>query len=395
MGILDVFKFSKAETFVDMNELSTREKEISKNLALKSAALSKNANYVGRGLSKARFLVKGPNGDKFKDWLYLLNVRPNPNQTASIFLAEVGKGLITDGEILLVVKDGNLFIADSFTVEEKSLKGNRYRVGNIQGNTVDEIFESDDVIYLKNENDSLQQFSEQLWADYGELLGRLINRQKTANQIRFTLNLPKDRIRERAQEAADGGKNQKTPQQKFYERVIEKIKNDPVVAVPLQDASSYQEYSNRYSSKASFVEDIREMKNQYLDEIAEMIGLPPALLHGVVADNQKNYEQAVEVVFEPLIRKLIDGLHQAVFTEQEYAGGNYIKVVGLHKRDLFDVASSGDKLIAAGLANSDEIREEMGLGPLPNGMGQKYYITKNYQQLTEKGVVETDESAID
>lgn len=401
MGILGLFGFKKAATF-DSEDVKIAE--ISKNVSLRDGALQKNAHYVARGVSKAKFVLKGPQSKEMSHWLYMLNVSPNPNQTASKFLAEIAKTLIVEGSVLIVVKNKQLYIVDSYTKSEARLEGHLYHVTQIQGITVDETFKSEDVIFLENENEGLKKFTEELWKDYGELLGRLINRQKTANQIRFTLTLPKDRLRERAQELADGvvigksgdgkAKPEKSTGQRFLDRLVGRIKQDPVVPIPVNKDSSYQEYSNRYSSKASFVDDIKQTKYQFTDEVAEMLGLPTALIHGETADNQKNLEQAIEVVFEPLVQKIVDGFQKAIFSEADYLAGNYLKATGLHKRDLFDVATPADKLIAAGIATADEIREEIGLLPLPNGLGQKLYITKNYEALGEKGGKD-DESTVD
>lgn len=388
MGFLDFFTFKRGPT---LDSATSDIEEISKSVALKSSALEKNANYVARGVSKAKFWIKGPNARNHDDWLYLLNVSPNPNQTASKFLSEVAKTLIVEGSVLIVVIKGHLYVADSYTKLESSLTGNTYHVSRVQGISVDETLKSDDVIFLENENSSLKEYAEELWRDYGELLGRLINRQKTANQVRFTFSMSRDRLREKAQELSDGGDDKartvgdKSPRQKFMDRLVKRMRHDSIVPIPVNGDGNYQEYSNRYSSKASFVDDIKQTKNQFIDDVAEMLGIPTALIHGETADNQKNLEQVIEVVFEPIVRKLIDGLQKAIFTEQEYAEGNYIKATGLHKRDLFDIATPGDKLIAAGIAMADEIREEIGLNPLPNGLGQKLYITKNYEELGEKG----------
>ena len=105
----------------------------------------------------------------------------------------------------------------------------------------------------------------------------------------------------------------------------------------------------------------------------------------------KNYEMAVEMVFEPILQKFLDGLQRAIFTEEQYKSGNRIKFTGLHRYNLFDVATSGDKLIAAGLAMADEIREEIGLEPLPNGLGQRLYITKNYLEMRVEGGTKDNE----
>ncbi|HFU4218401.1 TPA: phage portal protein [Streptococcus suis] len=396
MGILDAFKFkfNKSPTLSESFENDELLKEISTNLALKASALNKVTNYIARTFSKAKFVIKGDLDENKKSWLYRLNVQPNPNQSSSEFLVEIAKNLISEGEVLIVTYKGFIYLAEKFSKKDNKLVGNKYTVATIQGVTLDKTFSSDDVIYLRTENENLQNYSEQLWVDYGELLGRLINRQKTANQIRFTLGLPKDRVREKAQEAVDSGaKDAPSSNQRFFERVVERIKKDSVVAIPLNKDGSYNEFSNRYSSKASFVDDIKQVKNQYVDELCEILGIPSALIHGELADNHKNHEQMIEVVIEPMMRKLLDGLQVAIFTQEEYLDGQTIKATGLMRKDLFDIATSGDKLIAAGLAMADEIREEIGLGPLPNGLGQRLYITKNYLELREEGGTRDEDSS--
>lgn len=389
MSLLDYFKFQRAPTFSDTDDGETSE--LSKNISLKYGALNKVSNYVGRGVSKAKFVLKGSDAEKLNDWLYKLNVEPNPNQTASEFLGEIGKAMIEDGEVMVVVYKGNLYVADSYSKEEESLEGNKYHVTSIQGMNFDEYFDADEVILLKNENDSLNNYLEKLWADYGELLGRVINRQKTANQIRFAFSQPKNKIREMAQEAVDGEAKRESNQQRFFNRVVKKIKTESVVGIPLGDKNSYEEFSSKGSGRVTFIEDIDGLLTQYVDDICQVIGLPPALIHGEIADNEKNYEMAVEMVFEPILQKFLDGLQRAIFTEEQYKSGNRIKFTGLHRYNLFDVATSGDKLIAAGLAMADEIREEIGLEPLPNGLGQRLYITKNYLEMRVEGGTKDNE----
>ena len=388
MAWTDLFNFKKAATFE--SDANGSESELSENIALRDGALRKIAGYVGRTLSKAHFVVKGSLLEK--DWEYLLNVRPNPNQTAAEFWQEVGFSLINDGEALLVVYKTNLYIAENFS-KEKNLQGDIYKVTNIQGVTFDGVFQTDKVIYIKNSNEALSTYSASLWTDYGELLGRLINRQKTANQIRFTLAMPTTKLQDRAQESADGQKPD-DPKKRFINRVTNLIKTSSVVAIPLQKDSGYQEYSNKYSSKASFVDDIKNVKNQYVDDLCELIGFPVGLIHSDTADNSNNYEQFLEAVMEPLVAPIIDALHFGIFTEDESKNGAIVRVTGLRKRDIFDVATPIDKLIASGFANVDELREEFGLKPLPNGLGQRYYLTKNYEELGEKGE-KIDESTTD
>ena len=120
MSFLDYFKFQRSPTFSDTDDGVTSE--LSKNISLKYGALHKVSNYVGRGVSKAKFVLKGPDAQRLSYWLYKLNVEPNPNQTASQFLGEIGKAMIEDGEVMIVAYKGNLYVADSYSKEEESLE---------------------------------------------------------------------------------------------------------------------------------------------------------------------------------------------------------------------------------------------------------------------------------
>lgn len=125
MGILDAFKFkfNKSPTLSDSFESDSYANELSKNLALKASALNKVSNYIARSFSKAKFVIKGDLDSNKKSWLFCLNVQPNPNQSSSVFLGEIAKKLIADGEVLIVSYQESLYIADSFSKKEARLTG--------------------------------------------------------------------------------------------------------------------------------------------------------------------------------------------------------------------------------------------------------------------------------
>ena len=53
--------------------------------------------------------------------------------------------------------------------------------------------------------------------------------------------------------------------------------------------------------------------------------------------------------------------------------------------DVFDLASSADKLIASGVTSPNEARELLGLERVDDPLMDKHYITKNYTNELEGG----------
>ncbi|HEQ9666880.1 TPA: phage portal protein [Streptococcus pyogenes] len=386
MAILDFFSFKKSGTLSDDDSGSTTSEKLI-NVVLKEDALYKCVNYLARIISKSTFRLKTPEKltENQKDWLYWINTKANPNQSASQFWVEVIQKLLVDGETLIFVIPGKgIYVADSFT-QDKKISGSQFKVSRVQGQTYEKTFTFDQVIYLKNDNSDLMSKVESLWEEYGELLGHVINNQKIANQIRFTMIPPKDKVRERAQENSDGGRQSKSDKD-FFKRTVEKIRTESVVGIPVTANTNYEEYGSKNTGAVkSYVDDIKKLKDQYMAEFAEMLGIPISLLHGDIADNQKNYELLLEGPIESLITNIVDGLEYAIFDKSETLQGSFIKVTGLKNYDLFSISNQADKLISSGFVFIDEVREEIGLPELPDGLGKVLYMTKNYESVLERG----------
>ncbi|HEL0676294.1 TPA: phage portal protein [Streptococcus equi subsp. zooepidemicus] len=393
MGILDFFSFKKSGTLSDDDSGSTTSEKLI-NVVLKEDALYKCVNYLARIISKSTFKLKttGDLTDNQKDWVYWINTKPNPNQSASQFWVEVVQKLLIDGAALIFVIPGKgIYVADAFT-QDKRLTGNKFKITRVQEQPYEKEFNYDQVIYLKNDNSDLMSKVNSLWEEYGELLGRVIDNQKIANQIRFTMTPPKDKVRERAQENSDGGRQPKSDKD-FFKRTVEKIRTESVVGIPVTANTKYEEYGSKNTgSVKSYVDDIKKLKDQYMAEFAEMLGIPISLLHGDIADNQKNYELLLEGPIESLITNIVDGLEYAIFDKSETLQGCFIKVTGLKNYDLFSVSNQADKLISSGFVYIDEVREAVGLPELPDGLGKVLYMTKNYESVLGRGG-EVDEEA--
>lgn len=120
--------------------------------------------------------------------------------------------------------------------------------------------------------------------------------------------------------------------------------------------------------------------------MAELIGIPSTLLHSDVADLESSQKAFNDYCLNPLIQKIEDELNAKIIKENANAE---IKLIGLSKANLFDLATNIDKLLSSGAFNRNEIRKELNYEPIPDG--DQFYITKNYEQESEKGGEKVDD----
>lgn len=86
---------------------------------------------------------------------------------------------------------------------------------------------------------------------------------------------------------------------------------------------------------------------------------------------------------DPILKKIKDELNAKFIDKTEFLKGKMMDIRRISYNNIFDVASAVDKLRAAGVANGNELREELGMDRVDNPIMDEYYITKNYQTVEE------------
>ena len=94
---------------------------IAQNTAFQVLAIYIAVSYVSNAISNCEFKVYRA-GKETKDYLYyLLNVSPNPNQNATQLKREMIEKYYLDGRSLLLAKNDQLYLADSFNRQKMGL----------------------------------------------------------------------------------------------------------------------------------------------------------------------------------------------------------------------------------------------------------------------------------
>ncbi|WP_017154129.1 phage portal protein [Bacillus bingmayongensis] len=339
---------------------------------MKRLAIDTCISFLGRTISQSEFRVK--NGKEFvKDELYYrLNIRPNKNMTASTFWEKFIRKLIYDNECLIIqADDGDLLIADDFQHNEYAVFEDIFTNVTVKDYLFKRSFKQNEVIHLKYRNDKLSPLIDGLFADYGDLFGRILNSQKRKNQIRGTVDM--DMIGAKTQE-------QVKKLQEFIDNMYKAVSDKDIAIVPQQKGLEYKEVYNGVANGPS-VDEINKVTNGFLNQVAMAIGIPTALLYGEMADVEKQTKNYMLFTVNPLLKKLSDEANVKFFEMEEYLSEQKIEIKSISYQNIFDLATSIDKLISSSAFTGNEIRLEVGYEASDDPNLDKHYITKNYTEM--------------
>lgn len=342
---------------------------------LKEMALETCISFIARAFSQTIFMIMDNKKRVRNDWDFLLNVRPNTDQSAADFWQRFAHTLINQNEVLVVMTDSNdLLIADSFYREEFAIYPDKFSSVVVKDYEFKRTFNMDEVIYLNYNNERLERYLSGLMKDYGELFGRMIESSQRAYQIRAIVGLD-------ASHAIGDGKNNKL--QDYINMTFSSIKSSAIALLPKIKGVSYEEISSG-DKKGASIEEINQLKRSITDDVAEILGIPTALVHGEMADLDNSMKSFIKLTLSPLIKKIQDELNAKIISKSDYQKGMNIIAQGIRQKDTLELAVSIDKLVASGSFSRNEVREMAGYERVDDSELDKYLITKNYEKAGEE-----------
>lgn len=368
MGFLDsvLRRNSELEWMYDLDI----KVETTQRVYLKRIALETCINFIGRTISQSDFRIMENGKRSYNDWHYLLNIRPNTDQSAADFWQDLVYRLIDENEVLVILTDNNdLLIADSFTRVEYAVYPDIFKEVEVKGYKFQRNFKMDEVIYLTYNNEKLSKFMEGLFDDFANLFSRMIETSMRANQIRGTVDIDTSQSLDESTQ---------TKLQKFIDKLFNTFKNNTVAIVPKLKGFEYNEVANG-SFNGKSVEELTKMKKSLIDDVADVLGIPNALIHGELSDYETSIKAYVKFCIGPLIKKISDELNAKLILKKDYLNGSHIEVRGVAEKSVIDNAEAVDKLVSSGAYTRNEVRVKFGDEPSDNPDLDEFVITKNYQ----------------
>nr|WP_285839826.1 phage portal protein [Alkalihalophilus marmarensis] len=348
--------------------------DLSTKTHMKRLAVEICVGLVARTIGQSEFRIREDRKTVKDEMYYRLNVRPNRNMSASFFWQTVVRKLIYENECLIIKSDtDDLLIADSFDKEEYAIYDDTFKSVVVRGYEFKRTFTMDEVIYFQYTNQKLSRLIDELYTDYGELFGRLVEFQKRKNQIRATVDI---------EGMNNKSKEEQGKLQRFIDRLYKSIKERAVAIVPQQKGYTYKEHQLNQASGPG-VEEINRLTDGFLYQIALAVGIPIPILRGDVAEIEKQTKNYMIFCIDPLLQMIKQEFDAKLIEKDDYLIGKEIDVKRIRYRDIFDLANAVDKLRASGLFNGNELRDELGKEQIDDPILEQFFITKNYQESSE------------
>lgn len=372
MGWLDTVlrRNSELESLFDLDLID----ETNHRYYLKQIALETNINFIGRTISQSDFRIMKDKKRQYNDWHYLLNVRPNTDQTAANFWQDFIYKLIYENEVLVILTENNdLLIADDFERIEYAVYPDKFTNVTVKDYTFRRSFQMDEVIYLTFNNEKLTKFMDGMFRDFGDLFSRMIEISMRNQQIRGTVGL------DTSQKLDD---ETRSKLQEFIDKLFASFKKNTVALVPKLKGFTYEEVS-KGDGKGQSIEEITKLKRALTDDVSDILGIPNALVHGDLSDYETSIKAYIKFCVGPLIKKISDELNAKIIERIDYLKGDRVVVGGVTEKSAIENADNADKMVASGAWSRNDVREKFGDERVDDSRMDEYVITKNYQTLDE------------
>ena len=339
------------------------------SLAYKELAISICINLIANALSQCTFRTYEKGVEVFNQNHYILNIRPNNNYSSGTFWHKAVEKMIYNGECLIVNVKGNLYVADSYAVNEYPLLGNSYDCVSIEILTLNKKFRQDEVIVLKLNNNNIKKLIDSLYSSYEEMLDLCIEKYRIDNQQKYILEL--DNVK-----AGDKMFNDR------FKDVLQGQLNDFLAnqntVLPLFKG---QTLTNVSKSGGASSNDFQGLIDNLFKTVAQAFNIPLNLLYAKSDNITRDIKQFLVLTIEPIASMKSDELSAKLYDGYNgFITNSYVKVdtSDISHVDILEMANAIDKLVSSGAFTINELRTITGFNRIDEEFADKHFMTKNY-----------------
>ncbi|HDT9351080.1 TPA: phage portal protein [Listeria monocytogenes] len=345
-----------------------------KELAIKKWAIDSCANKIANTLSCAEIFTyeKGEEVRK-KNW-YMFNVEANQNQNATEFWKKAIYKLVYDNEALIFMQDEYIYVADSFTKNDKSLYENTYTEVTLKDLTLKKEFKESEVLHLTLNNESIKSIIDGFYLLYGDLLTAAVNKYKKLNSRKIIVKL----------KAMFG----QTPEaeEKLRLMLSERMKKflaEGDSALPVEDGMEIDELAG--DSKIAESRDIKKMIDDVFEMVANSFNIPLGLAKGDTVGLSEQVNSFLMFSINPIAEMFTDEGNRKFYGRDSVLERTYMKLdtTRIKVQDIQEIASSMDVLFHIGVNTIDDNLRMIGREPVMSPETQERFVTKNYAPLGE------------
>lgn len=349
-----------------------------KKMKITKMAIEKAIGMIAHAIAKSEFIVQGKN-ERLRNELYWnLNVRPNPNETATEFWIEVIQRLLKNSECLICIIGKKFYIADSFRVSNSVMLNQIYSNITITANgeslQLNNTYTSDEVIHLKAKNKKIRAYMETVMKMHDDVVSAMEAAVKVSKTPKFILKIAGAMPVIRTIRA--DGTEQTLTVDEFKKNIKNLLESENI---EILQASNGLEISQLKIDTNVTSEDVVKISKEIFEECAFAFDIPKTVFMGEITEKADSTNEFITYAVGWVAEILNDAMNATLVGRESFLKGEYIWIdlSGFKHRDLVESANYLDKLRAIGFS-LDEIRQAIGWEPLNTPFSQERVITKNY-----------------
>lgn len=374
IAIIDFFRsfFGEDEKYIPLAAIALHSETTD---AFKELAKEASIALISKAFSLAEFRTYQKGKEiKQKDY-YLFNIEPNLNTPAASFWESVVRKLLERSECLILVQNGSLYLADDYTKHPYVFKPNEYTGVCIDDYVLTDVWFEDKVLFLDYPStvDADRRIAG-MYSEFSKLINSSANGYLGSKVRKGKLKIPTNWMKTE--------QGQKDLNAYVNSQMADFMNPDVSSVLPLTSDMDYEELGSagRSSSGGESARETKNYVNDVFDFIAIAYGIPPSLLKGDVIDTKEAYSNFITFCLNPIAKLVQDEINRKMFGRNEYVGKSYLKIdtSNIKSKDLRDVANSIDLLMRNGAFTINDAIKAVGYEPISDDIGDKRFMTKNY-----------------
>lgn len=347
-------------------------------MKLSLMAMEKAENMIAKAIAKSEFVIqRGP--ERVVDEAYwMLNVRPNPNETGTDFWFRTIKKLLSNGESLVCRLNSGLYRVEMYHAEQSVTRPRIYKnisiIANEERMNLDRNFSADDMLHLRVDNQKIRTFLLQTIKTYNEILSALCTAKKIESTPKFTLYTEGMTALIRKQNP-DGTQQNLTIDQ-YKKDIKEMLESDEIQILTNSKGLDLQKFEFKNPTSA---EDVVKIAHEIYTECAWAYDIPKTVFLGEITEKADSTNEFITYAVSWIKEIIEDSINAKLVGKESYLKGEKIWIdMSRYKHvDIIESAANLDKLRSIGFS-FDEVLSVIGWQPMNTKFSKERVITKNY-----------------
>ncbi len=379
---------TKKKELIETAEMITIEV---KKLAIAKMAIEKAEGMIAHAIAKSEIVVKRKEG-RVKDEIYwMLNIKPNVNETATEFWEKVVKKILKEQECVICKIGTEMYVAETWDTDRKVMKDREYRNITIEVGgerfALQNAYKGSNIIHMRCENKKIRGYLEKTLKEYNKIVDSMTAAKKVMSTPKFMLNIPgvMPIIKQR-----DENGNEREITLTEYKKSIKKMLESDDIEI-LQTSSGMLLEELKIESKVTS-EDIAKLTREMMEECAFAYDIPKSVFLGEITEKADSTNEFITYAVSWVKEIIEDALNGELVGKKDYIAGEriWINMTKFKHRDIVESAGNLDKLRAIGFT-LDEIMWIMDWDEVGSEEAKKRALTKNYEE--KMGGVENEKKA--